>query len=45
MLNAKTLFQNSLSDTPNLAPCKSKEDEEMIIPERYDWREQFPDCV
>lgn len=43
--NAKTLFQNSLSDTQNIGPCKSKDDEETIIPERYDWREQFPDCV
>jgi hypothetical protein len=34
-----------LSDTSNIAPCKSKEDEEMIIPEKYDWREQYPDCV
>jgi cathepsin B len=39
------LFQNSLSDTPNISPCKSKDDEETIIPEKYDWREQYPDCV
>ena len=44
-MNAKTLFQNSLSDTPNVGACKSKEDEETIIPEKYDWREIFPECV
>jgi len=43
--NAKSLFQNSLSDTQNINPCKSKEDVETIIPEKYDWREAFPDCV
>ena len=42
----KSLFGNSLSDTPNVAPCKSREDsDETIIPEKYDWREQFPECV
>jgi len=34
-----------LSDTPNINPCKTKEDEETIIPDKYDWREMFPDCV
>jgi cathepsin B len=34
-----------LSDTQNVNPCKSREDEESIIPEKYDWREVYPDCV
>jgi hypothetical protein len=42
----KTLFGNSLSDTPSIPPCKSKEDsEENIIPEKFDWREKYPECV
>lgn len=42
----KTLFGNSLSDTPNVPPCKSREDtEETIIPDKYDWRENYPECV
>ena len=39
------MFKNSLSDTPNIAPCKTTEDQEIIIPEKYDWREQYPECV
>jgi len=45
MSNAKTLFQNALSDTANVPPCKTKDDDETIIPERYDWREVFPNCT
>jgi hypothetical protein len=43
----KTLFGNSLADSPNIPPCKSREDnaEENIIPEKFDWREQYPECV
>jgi len=45
LADAKTLFHSSLSDTPNIGPCKTKEDEEGIIPDKYDWREQYPECV
>ena len=38
-MDAKGLFQNSLSDTPNIGYCKSKDDEEVIIPDAYDFRE------
>lgn len=42
----KTLFGNSLSDTPNVAPCKSREEKpEEILPEKFDWREKYPECV
>lgn len=34
-----------MSDTPNIPQCKSREDEEIIIPEKFDWREQYPQCV
>lgn len=43
--DAKTLMQNSIADSPNISPCKSKEDEEAIVPEKFDWREQYPACV
>jgi hypothetical protein len=39
------MFQNSLSDTPNIAKCKTSEDEEIMVPEKYDWREEYPECV
>ncbi len=46
MSNAKSLFGNSLSDTPTIAPCKTKDiSDDMLIPEKYDWREQFAHCV
>jgi cathepsin B len=42
----KTLFGNSLSDTQNVPPCRSKEtSEDQLLPESYDWRLQFPHCV
>jgi hypothetical protein len=45
--NVKSLFGNSLADSSNVAPCKSKEltSEDMIIPQSFDWRQQFPQCV
>ena len=46
MSNAKSLFGNSLADTNNVSPCKSKDDQaETLLPEKYDWREAFPECV
>ena len=42
----KTLFGNSLSDTPNVAPCKTREENpDEILPEKFDWREKYPECV
>ena len=38
----KTLFGNSLSDTPNVAPCKTREENpDEILPEKFDWREKY----
>ena len=46
MSNAKTLFGNSLSDSPNISPCKSKDSSpDEIVPEQYDWRQVYPQCV
>ena len=39
MADAKRLFEQGLSDNPNIDPCKSGTPEnEMEIPESYDWR-------
>jgi C1A family cysteine protease len=43
--DTKKLFEQGLSDTQNVLPCKSMQDEEVIIPESYDWREDHPSCV
>ena len=47
MSNAKSLFGNSLADSNNIPPCKSGEanPDDAILPEKYDWREQYPECV
>lgn len=41
------LFGNSLADSANVPPCKSKDlsAEDMLLPESFDWRQQFPACV
>lgn len=36
---------NTLSDNPHMDKCASSEIEDMQIPETYDWRDQFPECV
>ena len=42
----KSLFGNSLADTPNVPPCKSKDaSEDTLLPESYDWRQQYAHCV
>ena len=42
----KTLLGNSLADSPNIAPCKTKDaSPDEILPESFDWRAQFPHCV
>uniref|UniRef100_A0A7S3I4I9 Peptidase C1A papain C-terminal domain-containing protein n=1 Tax=Favella ehrenbergii TaxID=182087 RepID=A0A7S3I4I9_9SPIT len=43
--DAKKLFETGLSDVPQIDPCKSSKDEEMVIPESFDWREENPECV
>ena len=43
--DAKKLFETGLSDVPQIDPCKSAEDKEIIIPESYDWREDNPQCL
>jgi len=46
MMEAKRLFEQGLSDQPNIDPCKSNQAENAVeIPESYDWRQQYPDCV
>ena len=46
MSEAKRLFEQGLSDNPNIDPCKSGQpDNEVEIPESYDWRQEYPDCV
>jgi len=41
----KGMFMNTLSDTPNIDKCASAEDKDLVIPETYDWRQQYPECV
>lgn len=42
--DAKKLFEQGLSDTQNIVPCKTSESE-MIIPESFDWRQEHEECV
>lgn len=52
--DAKSLFMSALTDTNQISACKSssdvegvsKDEEEQIeIPDNYDWREAYPQCV
>ena len=43
--DAKTLFDQGLSDTQSIEPCRSGTKDDVAIPDTYDWREQYPDCV
>ena len=44
--DAKKLFETGLSDANNnINDCKSKTDETMEIPEKFDWREENPQCT
>jgi hypothetical protein len=51
LADAKTMFQSALSDTNQINPCSSSrgldgvEEEDIDVPESYDWREKYPDCV
>lgn len=42
---AKKLFETGLSDNSNLDSCKSGENQDLIIPESFDWREEHPECT
>lgn len=39
------LFDQGLSDTQNLEQCRSNTNKELEIPEAYDWRKIYPNCV
>ena len=50
--DVKQIFTSGLSDTNQINPCKTslgmgEQSEEMKIdlPETYDWREAYPQCV
>lgn len=52
LADAKLLFNSALSDTNNNTPCKSSKgvdknspDEDIELPETYDWREAHKNCV
>lgn len=54
LADAKSMFMSALSDTNNIAPCKTSkrlsqeqdfDEMDIEIPESYDWREQYPQCV
>ena len=52
--DVKTLFMSALSDTNQIGQCKSSKvqnqddvanEEEIEVPEFYDWRKEYPHCV
>jgi len=52
LADAKQMFMSALSDTNNLGSCKTSkgleegnEEMEIELPESYDWREVYPQCV
>lgn len=52
MADIKYLFTGALSDTNQIASCKTsmgtenpEAEEKIDLPESYDWREKFPKCV
>ena len=34
-----------MADSPNIGNCKSRENEEMILPEAFNWTEKYPQCA
>jgi len=42
---AKVLFDQGLSDTQNIESCRSNSNKELEVPETYDWRKAYPNCV
>ena len=54
MADVKAMFMSALSDSNNVPQCKTSkktdpnadwEEMEIELPESYDWREAYPDCV
>lgn len=46
MADAKRLFEQGLSDNPQINSCKSGKAENAVeIPDSYDWRDAYPECV
>ena len=51
LADARTMFQSAISDTNQINPCATSmgldgvEEEDIDVPESYDWREAYPDCV
>jgi hypothetical protein len=52
--DAKNMFMSALSDTNQIGNCKTSkhmqegdnwEELEIEIPDSYDWREAYPQCV
>ena len=34
-----------MADSPNIGGCKSRENEEIIVPESFNWKEKYPQCM
>jgi len=49
LADVKPLFNNALSDSERNHVCKTskgiEEEESITVPETYDWRTAYPDCV
>ena len=49
LADAKILFNSALSDSNQNSICKTSKgvenEEEIDLPESYDWRDAFPNCV
>jgi len=54
LADAKTMFMSALSDSNQIGNCKTSkhiqpddswEEMEIELPESYDWREKYPQCV
>jgi len=41
----KKLFEVGLSDNPNIEACRSSQNEDLIIPESFDFRDENPECT
>lgn len=54
LADAKQMFMSALSDTNNIGACKTstgiegvppEEEDQIDVPDSYDWREEYPNCV
>ena len=43
--DAKKYFEQGLSDTQDVQPCRSMQSKDMPIPEAFDWRLEHPECA